>query len=337
MSKVTIKDIAAMTDVSIGTVSRIINNTEKGYSTETRDKVLKAIKESGYTTNEVARGLVTKKTKTIGVIVPDILNPFFPEIVRGAEDGASKRGYSIILCNSDNNPNKEIEYIKLLKSKYVDGIVFCTNLFQDNFTEGKRLIGDTPIVMTDSFYVEEGQYALRCDDMVGGYIATKYLLSLGHKRIACITGPNNTTSSPERLKGYEKALNEAGIKFDYSLIYEGNYRIDGGVKGVEALKNKGCTAIFVYNDLMAYGVYKKLFDMGLNIPNDVSIIGYDDITFSQFVYPTLTSINQPSYQMGKDAVNILIDTAEGKKIKKTKIKYKPTLIIRDSTKKLGGM
>lgn len=268
--------------------------------------------------------------------MPDILNPFFPEIVRGAEDGANNRGYSIILCNSDNDPEKEIKYIKLLKNKYVDGIVFCTNLFQDNKKVRSHLGTDIPIVMTDSLEAGQGQYTVTFNNEEGSYIATKHLLSLGHRKIACITGPNSTTSSAERFQGYRKALKEAGIKIDDSLIYEGDYKLNSGVEAIEKLKNKDYTAIFAFNDLMAYGVYKKLYDIGLKIPDDVSVIGYDNISFSQFIHPSLTTISQPSYQIGEKAVNILIDNVEGRKNKENRVIYQPELIIRDSTREIGG-
>lgn len=335
--KVTIKDIAKMANVSIGTVSRIINNSDEGYSEETRERVLKIIEESGYVPNEVARGLITKRTKTLGLILPDITNPFFPDIARGAEDEANTRKYSVILCNSDNNVEKEREYIQLLNQKYVDGILFCTNPFQENKQLWRYLGSNIPVVVTDSFEIKEETYGVFVDNEMGGYLATKHLVDLGHRNIACITGPNKSRSSVQRLNGYKKALEEVGIPFDLDLIVEGNYKIKSGMDGVQNLKGKTYTAIFACNDLMAYGVYKELTSMGFKIPDDISVVGFDDINLSQVVHPRLTTVSQPAYEIGRKAAELLINRIENTSIENRIIMFEPELVIRESTKKIGGL
>lgn len=334
--KITIKEIAKMADVSIGTVSRIINNSGEGYSEETRDRVLQVIKENNYVPNEVARGLITKRTKTLGLILSDITNPFFPFIVRGAEDEANKRKYSLILCNSDNNTKKEIEYIQLLKQKYVDGILCCTNPFKNNKKLEESLGSNIPVVITDNFEKNHDGYGVFVDNEIGGYIATKHLIELGHKKIACITGPSNSTSSIQRMNGYKRALKDEGITFDIDLIVEGNYKIESGIAGVQSLKDSSYTSIFAFNDLMAYGVYKEAANRGLKIPEDISVVGFDDINISQLVSPELTTIFQPAYEIGRKAAELLINRIEGTFIEKNIIMFEPELIIRKSTKMIGG-
>ncbi|MEQ2129025.1 LacI family DNA-binding transcriptional regulator [Caldanaerobacter subterraneus KAk] len=330
---VTIKDIARLANVSVTTVSRVINNKPEGVSEETRQKILKLVKELGYQPNAIARGLVTKKTKTIGLIIPDISNPFFPDIARGVEDSAHIYGYNVFLCNTDDNLEKESEYIRALKEKYVDGIIFTSSVPSD-YQHIMELVRDgVPIVMMDRRMESEEIYGVFIDNYEGGYLATKHLIDLGHRKIGCITGPLKVKNARERLEGYKRALLDNGIEVDERLIFEGDYKINSGIIGTEKLlnDNKDITAIFACNDLMAYGAYKTIRSYGYKIPDDISVVGFDDILLSQIMEPQLTTIRQPAYDMGLTAARMLIKLIEGKKVSKKIIIFKPQLVIRQST------
>ncbi|HEY8362023.1 MAG TPA: LacI family DNA-binding transcriptional regulator [Tissierellaceae bacterium] len=331
---VTIKDIAKLANVSIATVSRVINNKPGGVSEETRKRILELVKELGYQPNAIARSLVTKKTKTIGLIIPDISNPFFPDIARGVEDGAYMYGYNVFLCNTDDNLAKESEYINALKEKYVDGIIFTSSSIPKHEHMVALIKSGIPVVIIDRRIDFEDVYGVFVDNYEGGYIATKYLIDLGHRRIACIAGPLHTTTAKDRLEGYKKALMESGISIEEELIFEGDYKINSGIVGAEKVLQHKITAIFACNDLMAYGAYKTIKSLGYKIPDDVSVIGFDDIQLSQILEPQLTTIKQPAYDMGLTAASMLIKLVEGQKLNKRVINFKPRLIIRRSTKSI---
>jgi LacI family transcriptional regulator len=333
---ITIVDIAKKSNVSIATVSRVINNKSEGVSEKTRKRILNVIDECGYKPNAMARGLVTKKTKTIGLIIPDITNPFFPEIARGAEDGASTRGYNVFLCNSDDNLEKENEYISALKEKCVDGIILTTsaNSNQEHFMT--LMNSGIPISIIDEGLdaVDADIPGIFLDNYEGGYLAAKHLIDLGHKRIACITGPLNLKNDRDRLEGYKEALKDSKINIDNSIIMQGNYKIAGGIENAKKLLSKDITAIFACNDLMAYGVYQVLKSNGYKIPDDISVVGFDDIQLSALLDPALTTIRQPAYEMGLESAKMIIKLIEGKNIRKKVINFKPDLIVRKSTGKI---
>jgi len=332
---VTIKDIAKLANVSITTVSRVINNKTEGVSEETRNRILQLVKELGYQPNAIARGLVTKKTKTVGLIIPDISNPFFPDIARGEEDSAHIYGYNVFLCNTDDNLEKESEYINALKEKYVDGIIFTSSSIPKHEHITDLIKSGIPVVIMDRRIDSEDIYGVFLDNYEGGYIATKYLIDLGHKRIGCITGPLYISNAIERLEGYKRALVDNEIEVDNRLIFEGDYKINSGIIGAEKLLEHEVTAIFASNDLMAYGAYKAIRSYGYKIPDDISVVGFDDIQLSQILEPQLTTIRQPAYDMGLAAARMLIKLVEGKKLKKKIINFRPQLIIRQSTKNIG--
>ncbi|KNF09745.1 ribose operon repressor [Gottschalkia purinilytica] len=330
---VTIKDIAKLANVSTTTVSRVINNKYEGVGEETRKRILDLVKELGYQPNALARSLVTKRTSSIGLIIPDIINPFFPDLARGVEDIASKEGYSVILCNTDDDPDKEKKYISLLNEKRVDGIIFTGASTHSHEHILELIKSGVPVILMDRRIDYENTFGVFIENFKGGYDATNYLISLGHKKIGCITGPLNTKESEERFNGYKKALKEAGIDFNEDLVIESNYKITGGADAAtELLEKQNVTAIFAFNDMMAYGVYKAAKLLGLKIPDDISVIGFDDVQISQILEPELTTVKQPIYDMGAESAKMLITRIKGKKIKKKIIKFKTELIIRESTK-----
>ena len=332
----TIKDVARLANVSITTVSRVINNKSEGVSEETRQRVLQVMENLNYQPNRVARGLVTRRTNTLGLILPDITNPFFPEIARAVEDTANKHGYNIILCNTDDRSDKEELYIRVLKSKCVDGIVF-TSSTTPVFRHVRQLRDyKMPFVLLDRYFYDEQLPGVYTDGCQGMHEITRFVLEMGHREIAYIGGPSEAPNSMYRYAGFEQALKNFGLNLDKELIVEGNYKISGGREGVLELLSKGrdFTAVVCANDLMAIGAMEELKDAGFRIPEDISITGFDDIPMARYVEPKLTTVAQPCYQMGEMATELLIKLIEGKPVKNAVITLKPELIVRDSVKRV---
>lgn len=289
------------------------------------------IDEYNYRPNALARGLVTRQTKTIGLIIPDISNPFFASTSRGIEDMAKKGGYTVIFCNTDDEKDKEEEALNVLKEKQVDGIIYTPTSQTHSDDIVKRCIkASIPIVVLDRVLKNDKIYMVYLDNMLGGFLATQYLLQKGHRKIGCITGPRNVHNSKHRFQGYQQALSEAEIEIDQDLIFEGNYRIDSGFKGACKLIDRGATAIFACNDMMAYGVYKAASSRGFKIPDKLSISGFDDIYTSEILQPSLTSVKQPAYDMGVAASDILIHILDGEKVIERQRVFEPILVPRES-------
>lgn len=343
---ITIKEIAAEAQVSIATVSIVLNNKDKKISQETREKILHIAQKYNYTPNTMARSLITKQTRTIGLVIPDITNPFFPEIARGVEDKASEFGYSVIYCNTDDKIRREDKYINVLTEKMVDGIIFAhSSDRQMGFDSLDRC--KVPIVLIDRDYENKNVIGrVMVDNKEGAYMATSYLLDRGYKNIAYIAGSITTATARGRLDGYSQALTERNIPIKNNYIKVGEYKIQWGTEAVEQLIQEGIPmdAIFCGNDLIAIGVIKRLKERGLCVPAEVGLVGFDDIYLSSLVEPPLTTIKQPNYDMGYRAAELLIENIENSRMDKIEYEYKdgwakkntvllPTeLIVRMSTK-----
>lgn len=333
---ITIKDLAREVNVSVTTISRVLNN-KPDVSEETKKKVKKAIEKMGYNPNTVARGLVLKKTNSIGLIIPDINNPFFPEIIKGVERTAKKLGYSLILCNTDNDKTEEKESIKLLRSKQVDGIIL--SLSRKNKEVLKELEKEKfPIVQIDRQIKDSIYPAIIIDNKKSAYIATEYLIKHGHRKIGHITGDLSTETALDRLNGFKLALQNYNIPCREEWLLEGDYSKESGKEMMEKiikLKDRP-TALFFANDLMAFGAYETIYKYKLSIPEDFSIIGHDNIEITSFVRPGLTTMDQPKYRLGQIAVEKLIDMIE-KKDNNTfeNVILKNAIIVRDSIKLLN--
>jgi len=333
--KVTIADIAKMANVSKATVSRVINNKPEGVGKETRENILRIIKEAGFHPSMLARGLVTKKTKSIGLIITDIANSFYPLLVRGVEDYANKSGYSLFLCNSDNSPEKEKEYIKAFIEKSVDGVILSSSMNETGFHYSVLKSKNMPLIVLDRC-VEGKQYdaSVFFDNVKGAYIAVDYLIDKGHKNIAFISGPKSLVISKNRLKGYEMALEKRNIEVREDIIVEGDFQFESGYKRALELIDQGkvFTAIFSGNDLMAIGAIKALKDRNIKIPDQVEIIGFDNVDILKVIEPHLSTIGQPAYEMGVKGAEQLIKIIEGKEIDEKNIVLEPKLILRETTK-----
>lgn len=301
------KDVAERAGVSITTVSHVINKT-RYVSDELTECVYKAMAELDYHPNLVAGSLRSGRTRTIGLIIPDITNQFFSEISRKIEDSGFEHGYSVIVCNTDDNLSKEKSYIDVLMAKQVDGIVFIS-AGDESESLKKPIESNIPIVVADRDIKDINTNIVLVDNFNGGYEATKYLIDLGHKSIGFISGPSGVTGSTLRFEGYRKALHEAGLVFDEGMVTQGDYRYQGGGDAMQILlqKQPHPTAVFASNDMMALGAIRKIFDYGMEVPGDISIIGFDDIPLSQIAYPSLTTMAQPAQEMSAIIMKLLIE------------------------------
>jgi len=309
---ITIKDVAKEVNVSVTTVSRVLNN-KPDVSEDTKRKVEKAIKKLGYNPSGIARGLVLQKTNSIGLIIPDVSNPFFPEVIKGIERKAKEAGYSLIFYNTNNDKKEEKEAITLLRSKQVDGIILSLSI------ENKAVLRELekekyPIVQIDREVKDSIYPAITIDNKKSAYIATEYLIKMGHREIGHITGDLSTETAIDRLNGFKLALMKNNISYKEEWIIEGDYSRETGKKQmgkIIKMVNRP-TALFFANDLMAFGAYEAINKYNYKIPEDFSIIGHDNIEITSFVKPGLTTMDQPKYRLGQIAVEKLVDMIENK-------------------------
>jgi DNA-binding LacI/PurR family transcriptional regulator len=332
--KVTIYDVAKQAGVSISTVSRVINNTGR-ISEKTRKKVLQVMEELHYQPSMVASALTGKRTRTIGLIIPDVANPFFSEIARKVEDRGRELGFNVLMCNTDNNAETEEMYLSLLKQKSVDGIIIGTTT--KNYTVLNQLLQEKfPLAFIAQDIPELAINVVRVDDFLGGYQAVSHLVSLGHKRIAIMLGNLSRTSDKYRLQAYRQVMEENGLKYEDKWIVCTDYSLEDAKRAaLELLQfSPRPTAIFACFDSLAVGVYQAAKELGLHIPNDLSIVGFDNTILSTIVDPPLTTVAQPIDEMGRQVVDLLIDEIEGNNGTKQRIILPPELIIRQSTKSL---
>ena len=327
----TIREVAETAGVSYATVSHVINNTRL-VSPETRERVLAAMDALNYRPNALARSLRQGKTNTIGLVLPDSANPFFAEISRGIEDEAFKKGYSVFLCNTELDIKRELFYVDVLSKKQVDGIIFVAAGDQADSLD-YLLQRNMPVVMIDRNVPNVEGDAVLTDHQLGGYLATRHLLELGHTRIACIAGPSSITPSAERIIGYRNALEEAGLPFEEKLVIRGDYHAQSGMDITRSLlrMNPRPTAVFALNDLMAIGALRAVAEAGYSVPKDLAVIGYDDLEIARFTNPPLTTIAQPKKEIGAQAVNLLVDRMSRKSRPPSRLVLAPELIVRRST------
>lgn len=327
----TIKEVAKKAGVSYATVSHVINNT-RFVAKDTRARVLSAMQEVNYRPNDLARSLRSGKTNTIGLVIPDSANPFFAEVARSIEGAAYQLGYSVILCNTEQDPAREEFYVDVLSKKQIDGVIFTATGEQTGplkFLLEKGI----PLVLINRDLSNITLDAVLIDDKQGGYLATRHLIELGHRRIACIAGPRTTTPSGDRMTGYQKALVEAGISFDEALMVRGDYHPGSGFEITRtwlALPDPP-TAIFSSNDLMAVGALGAAAQAQVRVPEDLSVIGYDDIELARFTSPPLTTIAQPKSKIGALATQFLAERIADKSYPTRRVTLPVELIIREST------
>ncbi len=333
--KITIKEIARLCSVSTATVSKVLNGKDERISTKTRGKILKIAKEKNYIPNRIASSLVTKKTKTLGLIIPNIANPFFPEIARGAEDYAHEKGYTLILCNTDDQLEKEERYINMLEEKMVAGIIFTASSQRSEKLERlSRVI--VPVIMVDREVKGlKTQGKIVVNNILGAQEAVKHLIKLGYKSILHITGPFTSKPARDRLEGYKKVLVDENFTFISNNIFSGKFSSEWGYECIYKIVQSEISfdAIFCGNDLIAIGALKALRRHNIRVPEDVGIVGFDNTYMSQMMEPELTTVHQPNYEMGYKSAKMLIDMIENKENESEPIILKTQLIVRHSTSK----
>ncbi|MGD6802614.1 catabolite control protein A [Rossellomorea vietnamensis] len=330
---VTIYDVAREANVSMATVSRVVNGNPN-VKPATRKKVVEVIDRLGYRPNAVARGLASKKTTTVGVVIPDISNIFFAELARGIEDIATMYKYNIILSNSDQNTEKELHLLNTMLGKQVDGIVFMGgNITEEHVREFE--LSPVPIVLAGTVEDSGKIPSVNIDYQEAAYDAVKELIAKGHKRVAYVSGPfHDKVNNEAKLPGYKKALEEAGIEFNEELVVEGDYTYDSGLEAWQKLREltDKPTAVFVGNDEMALGVVHGAQDEGVNIPEEAEVISFDNTRLALMVRPQLTSIVQPLYDIGAVSMRLLTKYMNKEKVDENIVVLPHRIEERDSTK-----
>lgn len=329
---VSLPDVAKAAKVSVGTVSNVLNRPEI-VAPETLARVLATIKELGFVPNGFARHLRSGQSRTLGLIVPDVANPFFTEVARGVEDAASKRDYAVFLCNSDESATKEDRYINVLIQQQVRGVLITP---ADTKSDRLDIMRDRGIAVTlvDREIKGRNQCSVSVDDVHGGQIAIEYLAGLGHTNIAWVCGPESIPQVADRGAGVAKAAKVAGAKIETIRV-----PLMNATKGEEAAQmilelKEMPTAIFCANDLLALGVMRALQANKIKIPEQISVLGYDNIEFASSAAVPLSSISQPSYQMGVTAADLLLNECEeGESHEHQQIRFQPQLVERASTGK----
>ncbi|WP_315068826.1 LacI family DNA-binding transcriptional regulator [uncultured Clostridium sp.] len=307
ITRPTIKDVARQANVSVATVSRIINNLD-GYSEETREKVNRVMEELGYQRNAIARNLKIKETRTIGVLRPKISTTYYVEILNGIEDFAQINNYSVIICNAGDNWDRMSEYLRVLSERQVDGLIVCSIPPEENLC--KQIIdSNIPTVLVSALSYRYSLPYVKVDDYQAAYSATCYLIENGHKEIAIIAGPSeDPIAGTPRLNGFLQALRDHRISVNDKLIKKKGFGFMDGVEGMEELfkNNEKFTAVFAVSDDCAVGALSVAHKRGLKVPDDISIIGYDNTNIAEMSYPPLTTVAQPLYNMGEKSVEMLI-------------------------------
>jgi LacI family transcriptional regulator len=327
---VNITDVARRAGVSISTVSRVLNDGDYPVKPETRQKVLEAIEELRFRPNDLARSLLLKQSRTIGLIIPDISNPYYPELSLGVEATAAEHGYAVIFCNTSRRVEKVEYYLDVLLQKRADGIIIAgggTDLAQ---VSEAALGFDTKIALVGRHNLPFP--SVQVDNFSAAREATSHLLNLGHRHIAFISGPPSLTSVQDRLSGYKASLEERRISEDDSLICDGDFEAESGYSATLSLlqEEPRPTAIFAANDRMAISAMAAAADLGLHVPDDLTVIGFDDIVTASIVRPALTTVALPAYEMGASAMRLMLRLLEGEECPKI-VWLTTELVVRQSS------
>jgi LacI family transcriptional regulator len=332
----TIKDVAQAASVSTATVSHVINGT-RPVSEETQHRVLQAMEDLNYQLNAVARGLRTKKTRLLALVIPDITNPFFTDFARGFQDAADQRDYVVIVCNTDRDLQRELRYLDMLRQQQVDGLAL--NPAGVTARDLKQLLkAQVSVVLVGSQIDDPNFDVVMVDNVRGGQDAVQHLIDLGHVRIGLVSGPRTTSSGMLRYQGYCQALEANRLSFEEQLVEEGDFTYEGGYACMQrllALESRP-TAVFATSDVMALGAKKAIEDAGLRIPADLSLIGFDDIPELARSRPALTTVAQPRYPMGWETARLLLERVEqSSPPERRKVVMEHRLVVRESTATLA--
>ncbi len=334
MNRVTIADVAREAGVSLMTVSRALNNKD-GISLETRAHVLEVIQRLGYRPSGVARSLVTRRTGTIGLIVPDVSNPYFSGIAHGVTEIANQQGLSVLLCDTQEEPEQEPRFLAVLEEKQVDGLIVAaprqsSEQIVSQLARHQHVVVVNRLFLSNSGFSAAG-YVIN-DDCAGGELATRHLLSKGHQRIGFLAGPRSSYGGQQRFLGYRAVLEECDIPLDEEEILYCPPTVRGGFDSMLALfqVNPKISAVFAFNDMVAIGALQACAQLGRRVPDDLAIVGYDDIPMASWVTPSLTTLRAPFEEMGRLATKLLVDRFEECTQGCENIVLRPELIVRAS-------
>jgi LacI family transcriptional regulator len=327
----TVQDVARHAGVSVATVSYVLNGT-RFVSAGLRERVLAAVRELHYEPNAAARTLRSNRSHTLGLILPDLRNPFFTETVRGVEDMAEARGYTVLLANSDEDPRREATHLRVLRAKHVDGLILAPA--GGPYQELQQLV-DTgfPLVLLDRDLARLGAPVVMLDNEAAARAAVDHLIRLGHQRIGMISGRPPISSTVDRQRGYRRALDAAGLSFDQQLVAMGGSTIEGGVAAAGTLLELPSppTAIFAANNLMTIGAVMAIERHGLSIPGDIALVGFDDFPWADVFRPRLTTVAQPLYELGRAAAELVLKQLSGADRRPRRVLFPGTLVVRDSS------
>jgi len=330
---VTLKQLAARAHVHPSTISRVANH-DPGLriAPVTRQRIEALLRETEYRPNGIARGLKLRQTLVLAVVIPDITNPFFAALFRGVEDGASPRGYNVLLCNTDGSPERQRSHLQSLHARQVDGVILASSYLNDpavRWLRNQRI----PYVLVNRYCDEAHDPFVGSDDVLGGRIATAHLAELGHRRIGHLAGKATVSTGVLRRRGYLDALTERGLPADPRLVIESGYTEEGGARAAERLLSLDDrpTAVFAVTDMTAVGAFGVARRMGLRIPEDVAIVGYNDIPLASRMMPALTTVHVPIHDFGSVAARLLLEQVETGEPSQRRVIFNPELIVRGST------
>ncbi len=330
--RVTMADVAREVGVSVMTVSRVVN--DKGDVSEgTRQRVLDAIEQLGYRPSAIARSLATRHTGTLGLVIPDVANPFFAEVARGVEHVAYAEGYNVFLCNTDEDPQRELDILESLEEKRVDGIVLCSSRLENAHLRAVTESHGAVVLVNRRLQAKEGPTAaVLVDDVAGGRMATAHLLSRGHRAIGFLSGPPGSRSGRGRVEGYRRALRDADIAIEPGWIRPCAPVAEAGRQAAHALldAHPEITGLLCYNDLVAVGALQACDARGCRVPDALTVVGFDDIPLAALVTPALTTCRIPRHELGVRAVKLLLEQIEGGVDGHKEIVLPPSLVVRAS-------
>jgi LacI family transcriptional regulator len=328
----TIHDVARHAGVSAATVSRVLNG-HRTVDETLAGRVRAAAEQLGYQPNILARNLRKSQTNLWAVIISDVNNPFFTSLVRGVEDVAQQAGYSVLLCNSDENPDKESSYVTAVLAQQIAGVIISPSTRSESIAQ--LVDGSRAVVTIDREVSDVDTDAVLVDNERGAQAATAHLIEQGYSRIACITGPNDVTTATSRLRGYRDALREAGRPYDDDLVRFSDFRETGGKQAMADLLDSGVRpdAIFATNNLMTVGALETLAERGVGVPDPIGVVGFDELPWADLVRPSLSTVAQPTYEVGRTAAQLLLKRLENPAEEYTTITLSTKLNVRDSSRR----
>ena len=332
---VTIREVARQAKVSVGTVSNVLAGSAT-VRAELRRRVEDAMRGLDYHPNQIARSLKTRQTKTLGMVISDITNPFFPQVVRGAEDAAMESDYLLITLNTDDNPERERQALSMLRARKVDGLLLTVASTREDMKHVEQFqASGLPIVCIDRKVPNIALDLVCSDNARGARMCMQHLLSRGHRRIGYLSGSVGLFTAETRLAGFQQALDEAGITADPRLVRHGDFRLESGYRLAKEmlLEHEPPTALFASNAMMGFGALKAIHELGLRCPEDVALAMFDDVPFGDVIQPRLTVVAQPAYEMGRVGAKLLIARLEGLETSLEPVNHTlvPELLVREST------